>query len=144
MHYRAISTTVWFPLDDRSAVWPATEAISVMMEYCCSEAMIIVVSFWFLCASDEANMQMRGPPYGSIRHCLSATGETMNSGLCSQCEFYLAGCFRNNVWLCVSKWDSHRYNVARQCACVRQEAPGETGEHTSPKYCRTGPTIVIR
>ncbi len=53
--------TVWFPLDDSSAVWPATEAISVMMEYCCSEAMIIVVSFWFLCTSDEANMQMRGP-----------------------------------------------------------------------------------
>lgn len=57
MHYHAISTTIWFPLDDRTAVWPATEAISVMMEYCCSEAMIIVVWFWFLCASDEALMR---------------------------------------------------------------------------------------
>lgn len=82
----------------------------------------VLISVRLRWSSDEANMQMKGPPYGSIRHCLSATRETMNSRLCFQYEFYLAGCFRNNVWLCVSKWDSHRYNVARQCARVGWEA----------------------
>lgn len=61
----------------------APEAIRVMMEYFCSEAMIILVSLWFLCklkwCSDEANMQMRTTPYGNIRRCLPATANTMSA-----------------------------------------------------------------
>lgn len=82
------STKLCLPLSVCSC---ASEAISVMMEYFCSEAMIILVSLWFLCklkwSSDEANMQMRTTPYGNIRRRLPATANTMSAVPLSSTNF---------------------------------------------------------